>query len=241
MPKANLIFFDLETSPIETRTWSLWPKSISHDSIMQDWTIICAAWKRLGQKTVHSVQVDKPYKDKELVKQLRDELAEADCLIGHNLDKFDIRKLNTRLIFHGLKPMPLIPTVDTLKLVRKIAAFSSNRLDYLSKMLTGEGKIHVDYQLWLKVMAGDKAALKLMVDYCKVDVLKLEELYLKLLPYSKQHPHVGAMEGKDRHESCPGCGSERTHRNGIRVTASGLKRQEQQCQDCGKYFTTSIV
>jgi len=229
------LLLDIETSPIETRTWSLWPKSISHDSIIKDWTIICGAWKRLGETVVHSAQIDKPYKDKEIVRKLRTVISEADVVVGHNLSKFDIKKLNARIIFHGIEPLPNVPEVDTLKMVKKVAAFSSNRLDYLSKILVGEGKIHVDYELWIKVMAGDKRALKQMVDYCKVDVVRLEQVYNYLLPYMKGHAHVGALEGKDRLLSCPNCGSNNIKKRGTRATASGIKRQEWQCNSCGKY------
>ncbi len=233
--KATVLFWDIETSPIQVNTWSLWPNSISHESIIKDFTIICGAWKKLGNKTVHAVSITKPYHDKQVVKQLRDALAEADVLVGHNADKFDIKKFNTRLIFHGLDPLPNIPTVDTLKMVKKVAAFSSNRLDYLSKQLTGQGKIHVDYELWLRIMKGDKKALKEMVEYNKVDVIRLEEVYLKLLPYAKSHPHIGVINGEHRHLSCPTCGSTNMKRNGTKVSAAGIKTQEMQCQDCFHY------
>lgn len=238
--KPKVIFFDIETSPVEARTWSLWPKSISHDSIIQDWTIICGAWKELGKEKIHAVWIDKPYKDKEVVKKLRDVLASADLVVGHNSDKFDIKKLNARIIFHGLQPLPNVAQVDTLKMVKKVAAFSSNRLDYLSKVLTGQGKIHVDYSLWLKVMAGDKKALKEMVKYNKVDVLRLEEIYLKLLPYAKTHPHIGAIAGLDRNLSCPKCGSTNIKKDGLRHTAAGIARQEIQCKDCFSFSRVLI-
>lgn len=239
--KANVILWDIETSPIITNTWSLWPKSISHESIIHDFTLICGAWKRLGEKRVHAVYIDTPYNDKKVVKKLREILAKADVVIGHNADRFDMKKFNTRLIFHGLPPLPNIPTVDTLKMVKKVAAFSSNRLDYLSKQLVGKGKVHVDYDLWLRIMKGDKKALKEMVAYNKVDVLRLEEIYLKLLPYTKSHPHIGVIEGKNRNLSCPACGSDHVKLNGIRVSAAGVRKRETQCQDCGHYTRIPIT
>jgi uncharacterized protein YprB with RNaseH-like and TPR domain len=233
--KARVLFWDIETSPIQANTWSLWPNSISHESIIHDFTIICGAWKELGKKRVHVVSITKPYDDKRVVKELRAALAKADVLVGHNADKFDLKKFNTRLIVHGLQPLPPIPTVDTLKWAKKIAAFSSNRLDYLSKQLTGQGKIHVDYELWLRIMKGDKKALKEMIAYNKVDVIRLEEVYLKLLPYAPSHPHVGAIEKKHRHLSCQKCGSSNIKYNGTRALAAGVLRRETQCQDCGTY------
>jgi uncharacterized protein YprB with RNaseH-like and TPR domain len=233
--KAKILFWDIETSPIQANTWSLWPNSISHESIIQDFTIICGAWKELGKKKVHVAAITKPYQDKQVVKKLREALSKADILVGHNADKFDFKKFNTRLIYHGLRPLPPIPMVDTLKWAKKIAAFSSNRLDYLSKQLTGQGKVHVDYELWLRIMKGDKKALKEMIAYNKVDVIRLEEVYLKLVPYAPGHPHVGALEKKHRHLSCQKCGSSNIKFNGVRTLAAGVLRRETQCQDCGSY------
>lgn len=239
--KAKIVFFDIETSPIIAATWGLYNQNLSHDNILKDWFMICAAWKYSDSSKVHAVAITKPDDDLNVVKTLRDALAKADIIVGHNSDKFDIKKLNARLIYHGLDPLPHIPTIDTLKEVRKIAAFTSNRLDYLTKRLVGVGKIHVDYSLWLKALKGDKKAIKEMVDYNKVDVERLEQLYEVLRPYMKQHIHIGVLNGHDRKESCPKCGSVKIKRNGIRVTAAGMKKQECQCQKCGGYFRLPMI
>lgn len=229
-----ILIWDIETSPMVVNTWNLYPEAISHDSIIHDWTIICGCWKFVGDKTIKSVEIDtkEPRNDFEIVKKLRDIVASADIIVHHYGDAFDLKKLNTRIIYYGLEPLPNIPTVDTKKMAKKIAAFSSNRLDYLSKFLLGVGKIHVDYELWLKIMDGNKAALKEMVAYNKVDVQREEDVYLYLLPYMKGHPHVGAMKGEDRNYSCTNCGSTDVKLNGVRYTAAGLKKQELQCRQC---------
>lgn len=240
MHKPKVIFFDIETAPIIATTWSLYPKSLSHENILKDWYIICGAWKLAGNKKVQSTQISSTLTDKQVCKDLRNALSNADILVTHNGDKFDIKKLNARLIYHNLPPLPLIPTVDTLKEVRKIAAFTSNRLDYLSKQLIGKGKIKTEYNLWLDVIKDDKKALKKMVDYCKVDVIRLEQLYDRLRPYMKTHPHIGVLSGEDRLCSCNKCGGTNLKKNGIRATASGIKKQEVQCLDCFSYSRISL-
>lgn len=232
---SKIICFDVETQPMIVHTWGLYPKYISHDNVIQDWALISACWKEVGKDRVHSAAIKEVGDDYEVVSKLRDALAEADIIVSHNGDKFDIKKLNARIIYHGLPPLPKVPSVDTLKEVKKIAAFSSNRLDYLGKFLLGQGKIHVDYSLWLEVMKGSKKAVREMVEYNKVDVIRLEELYLRLRPYMKTHPHLGVLDGLDRNISCPNCGSDHVKKNGIRVTAAGLKKQEIQCMACGSY------
>jgi len=240
MQKAKILFWDIETSPIITNTWNLYPEVISHDSIVRDWSIICGCWKFLGDKKVQSTQITKPGNDYAVTKKLRDVVASADIIVHHYGDAFDLKKLNARIIYHGIEPLPNVVTVDTKKMAKKVAAFSSNRLDYLSKYFFGVGKVHVDYELWLKVMKGNKAALKEMVAYNKVDVIRLEEVYLRLLPYMKNHPHVGAMAGKDKNLSCPTCGSTHVKKNGLRYSAAGVAKQEVQCLDCYHYSKIPI-
>jgi DNA polymerase III epsilon subunit-like protein len=162
-------------------------------------------------------------------------LSDASLVIHHNGDKFDVKKLNARLIFHGLEPLAKITTIDTLKEARKIASFTSNRLDYLSKFFGGSGKIHNTPSLWIDVMEGSKKALRDMVAYNKVDVEVLEKVYNKLRPYMKNHPHVGAMKGQDKECTCRNCGSNNVKKNGIRFTAAGVKKQEIKCKDCHAY------
>lgn len=239
--KVRVLIFDIETSPVIATTWDLYPKALSIDNILKDWYLVSAAWKVVGESKVHSVCSERPHDDKKAVKALRDAIASADVIVGHNSDRFDLKKLNSRIITHGLPPLPPVPTVDTVKEVKRVAQFTSHKLDYLSKVLTGNRKVHVDYQLWLDVLSGSKKALKTMVAYNKVDVLRTEELYKWLLPYMKNHPHMGVMMGKDRRLSCNKCGSTHVKRNGIRITAAGLKKQEIQCMDCGAYHRVSII
>lgn len=236
----KIICFDVETTPMIVHSWNLYPKYLSPDNIISDWSLISAAWKEVGKDRVHAAAISSVGDDFEVVRKLRDALADADVIVAHNGDKFDIKKLNTRLIIHGLPPLPKVPTVDTLKEVKKIASFSSNKLDYLSKVLIGQGKIEVSYGLWLDVMRGSKKALREMVEYNKVDVVRLEEVYLRLRPYMKSHPHTGVLIGEDRNLSCTHCGSVKVKKNGIRVTAAGLKKQECQCQNCGAYMRVPV-
>jgi DNA polymerase elongation subunit (family B) len=243
MRNPKIVLWDIETCSMVVNTWGLYPKYISHDNIIEDWSIICGAWKTLGSDKTYAVKVDPkdPRNDYEVVKKLRDVLVDADIIIAHNGDKFDWRKLNARLICHGLDPLPKVPSVDTLKEVRKIAAFSSNRLDFLAKKLVGEGKLSTGYGLWLDVMKGSRKALNEMVEYCKVDVVRLEQVYLKLRPYMKSHPHVGAIYGEERHHSCPKCGSELLATSKMRYTATGLERIQKQCTSCHAYSTHPVT
>jgi hypothetical protein len=41
----RVLFWDIETSPMITATWGLWDQTIPTDHVLEDWKIICAAWK----------------------------------------------------------------------------------------------------------------------------------------------------------------------------------------------------
>ncbi len=238
--KPKVCFWDIETSLIVATTFSLFPERIPHEGIIQDWFIISGAWKFAGDKKVYSVSVlDKSRKklddDYYVVKTLGEMLQDVDILVHHNGDRFDLKKLTARLIFHGLPPLPRITTIDTLKEVKKVAQFTSNRLDYLGKHLVGQGKLDHPTSLWLGALKGDKVAISEMVKYNKGDVVRLEEVYNKIKPYIKNPPHFGVLLGKDKNCSCKSCGSTHVKKNGIRITVAGGKKQELQCQDCGHY------
>lgn len=249
MKEPKIVLWDIETSGIVATTWNLHPESISHKNMIQDWFIICAAWKELGKDKIETVSVlDNPERlgtkgitnDYHVIKTLRDMLQDVDILVHHNGDKFDIKMFTTRLIYHNLPPLPKLTTVDTLKEVRKVARFTSNRLDFLGHTLAGIGKQETPEGTWLKSMQGDPDAIHTMVEYNKQDVNVLEAVYLKLRPYMKNHPHRGVLEGNEPAHSCPKCGSTNVHKDGIRLTAAGYKRQEMKCNDCGGYHSTTL-
>ncbi len=244
--KPVILFWDLETSLIVATTFSLYPDRLPHDGIIQDWFIVSGAWKKQGEKKVTAVSINDfkqaaPDDDYGVVKKLREVLDNVDILVHHNGDRFDMKKFTARLIYHNLPPLPKFQTIDTLKEIKKVAAFTSNRLDYLGHHLIGQGKSHTSPNLWMRVLRGDKEAVNEMVKYNKVDVVRLEQVYDRIRPYIKNHPHIGALKGEDKNHSCKACGSTELKKNGTRLTAAGIKRQEWQCTSCGSYSSYPIL
>ena len=96
----------------------------------------------------------------------------ADDLFHHNGNDFDLKKYNSRLIYHSHGPLPPILCIDRLKEARKIAKFSSNILDYLGTHLVLRAKIETGSQeLWDIIWDGNPKALKITIKYCEQDVL----------------------------------------------------------------------
>jgi len=211
--------------------WGLWENNVSHENILEETNILCACWKELGKAEIRDLSVDpsKPRDDKGICRILRNVLAEADVIVAHNGDDFDLRVLNARLIYHGLAPLPQITTIDTKKVAKSKFRFVSNRLDYLGAYLGLGRKKKTEFKLWLDVLNGSREALNYMVRYCKQDIKLLEKVYLKLRPFMTNHPNQRLYNLKS---NCPICGKGPLISQGYRYTRTTV-RQRYQCKACG--------
>ncbi len=232
MKKIKRLFLDIETSYSIVATFSLWPKHIPHDNILQEWYVICAAWKWEGQKRIYGGKCEGKC-DKKVVAALRDAIMKADEIVYHNGRKFDYKKLNTRVLLNGLKPMAKPRECDTLLQCRKHFGFTSNRLDYIGKRLKCGGKIETSNHLWLDVLNGSKKALQEMFVYNKRDVTLLEDVYNKLKPHIDIAYNANLK--KEIGLGCPSCGSDRVHKHDT-VTTLVCKYKRSICKDCGKCY-----
>lgn len=168
--------------------------------------------------------------DRLLVQDLHKLLSQADILVAHNIDRFDMRKANARFIIHGLDPIPPVKTIDTLKIARRHFNFNSNKLDDLGNYLgVGRKLANTGKHLWLSCIAGDMASWKMMKDYNKQDTLLLEKVYLKLRPYASNHPNIN-LESRSPY-ACPKCGSLDLEKRGMRYTRTS-EYQRFQCRSC---------
>ena len=127
-----------------------------------------------------------------------------------------------------IPPMPY-KTIDTLKVARKEFAFSSNKQDYITKFLGLEEKLDTNFQLWLDCMNGDEEALEKMERYNKTDVVGLEEMYLKLRPYIKNHPNIAIMMDEN---VCSVCGGDSLVETGKFYHTGASKYEIFYCEGC---------
>ena len=209
--QAKILLYDLETSFIEYRGFSLYPNSIPHENITKDWNILSFSYKWLFDDEIHSFYLTpeeaKEGNDERIVKELWKLFDQADLTVAHNIIRFDNRKSNARFLKWDLKLPSYYKMIDTLAQARKMFALTSNRLDYLATFLGLEGKIENSKGLWHKVMEGDAEAMQKMVEYNEQDVKLLEEVFLKLRPYFRGAQNIGIYIADDV-ASCPTCGSE---------------------------------
>lgn len=236
--KPRRLVFDIETSPNIGFFWSAGYKlNIDYSNIIKERAIMCICYKWEGEKKVYSLQWDANQDDKVMLEEFLEIANEADELIGHNGDKFDLSWIRTRCLYHGIPMFPKYSTIDTLKISRAKFRFNSNKLDYIAKYLGIGAKIKTTFSLWRDiVLEKDEKAMKAMIKYCKGDVVILEQVYNKLKNHTECKQHYGALYNDDK-ASCPECASKDLTLTKTRATASGLKRYQYQCNDCHKYST----
>jgi hypothetical protein len=237
MPDIKRLFWDLETSPNVMFSWRAGYKiNLSHDNIIQERAIICVCYKWEEEDDVHCIEWKKG-NDKQLVKQFSKIILEADEIVAHNGNKFDLKWFNTRNLIHNLPPIPQYKTVDTLTIARKHFYLNSNRLDYLGKILLNEGKIDVPYDLWKRIcLHHEPSAMEEMVRYCKKDVELLERVWKKLSAYDAPKSHTGVLRGLERW-TCPHCGSENVKVSKTIVTSKGITQKQMKCGSCHRYYS----
>lgn len=232
---AKILLVDIETAPILAMIWRVWNENAGIDQIKDDWFILCWSAKWLNDNRVIGERVTGrdalKGNDKRIMKTLWSLIDEADIVIGHNGDNFDIPKIRTRFIVNGLNPPSSFRTIDTLKIAQKQFAFTHNKLDYLAKQFGLDRKLKTDFDLWKKSLEGDDSALQYMLDYNKKDVLILEEVYIKLRGWTKSHPNMNMFQPE---LGCSNCGSTNIKIKGHYITQTG-KHRTWVCGDCGAY------
>lgn len=241
-PKLKILTADVECTPMTVKTYSLKVNGyISPKAIVSDWNLLGAAWKWLGEDRCPAISVSHrdTSNDYEVVGALHNVISEADMIIGHNFDKFDLKKFNTRCLKHGIPPVPPKRIYDTLKKSRKYFDLPSHSLYYVCKFLGLDPKDEAPD--WDKVMAGDVEEIRKMRTYNRQDVISNEQLYLKIRAFDHQHPDLNGFHpirdtlGEKVHV-CPNCLSPNLRNDSPVYNKRGkLVRYLYQCLDCNRW------
>lgn len=242
---------DIELLPIEAQVWQLFDQNIGLSQISQDWTLMSFAAKRLdpaapsvslrtrkAQTTYMDVSGQANVRDdRELVEALWHVLHESDIIVGHNVRRFDFKKMRARMMLLGLQPHSPCRMIDTLELAKGAASFTSNKLAYLSPALCAVHKTShkhfPGHELWSECMKGNPKAWAECRSYNILDVLSDEELYLKLRPWATQHLNVAVYQDPD-HPACPVCGGHGLTQDGFAFT-NVSRYPRYHCGGCGAW------
>lgn len=233
----KILLLDIETSPNTAHIWGLWNQNIGISQIMESSYVLCwaAKWLGEGEDIMYSSIFD--FTPKQMLKKIHKLLDEADAVIHYNGTKFDIPTLNKEFLLQGMTPPAPYKQIDLLRVARNQFKFPSNKLDYVAKALgVGQKVRHPGHELWVKCMAGNQDAWLLMEEYNKQDVIILEGIYYKLIPWIKNHPNHGLHT---RDLVCPNCGGTHYQQRGYYYSKT-LKYKRFQCQEkgCGHWFKT---
>lgn len=235
--KPKILIFDIEVSPNISYTWETYETNVIE--FVHEWQLLTIAYQWLDSNKVHVIG-NCDYTsgtDKEIVEKLWQLFDEADIIIGHNINSFDIKKANARFIHYGLNSPSHYRTVDTMRVYKRYFKDNRNGLDYIAqKHKLGKKLGHTGFEMWKGCMAGDKKAWDLMKKYNKQDVVVTTALYKFLLPWIDNHPNVATILHTN---GCPNCGSENFRSDGIRY-ANGAQYRRLQCLNCGARSKGSV-
>jgi rubredoxin len=235
----NILILDIETAPLKAFVWRRWKQDIHLDQTISEWYMLTWSAKWLGDDKVMSARLtgEESLKenDERIVKELWDLINDADIVIAHNGDKFDIPKINSRFIINNLPPTSFYQQIDTKKVAAKQFGFSSNKLDALATYFNIPNKIKTDMELWVDCVNGSDEALKKMEIYNIEDVNILEKVYLRLRGYIKNHPNVTLYDDVSDPNRCPTCGSSKKQEEDYYYTTVG-QFQVYRCLSCGALY-----
>jgi hypothetical protein len=234
MPK--ILLFDIETAPLEVYVWHLWKNVVNPNMMIKDRSILSWSAKWLFEDRImgQTVTPDEAFNrtDQSVLSELWLLLNEADIVIAHNGNQFDVKIVNARFAINELNPPLPYRTIDTLRAAKRVFNVSSFTMDALNGYFGLNLKMeHEGMELWKKCVNHDAEALQTMLKYNKRDVVILEELYLKIRPWIKAHPNLGLYINTDE-QLCTNCGNENLSWAGHYFTPAG-KYRSFRCDECG--------
>lgn len=171
--------------------------------------------------------------DRRICETLYGLFEEADIVVAHNGQAFDVHTMNAHWIKHGIEPPPPYKIVDTLKIAKREFKFPRNKLESIARFLdVGKKTEHEGFDLWVKCMAREKEAWETMEEYNIQDVNLLEEVYMLLRPWDTRHPNVSLCYD-DAITRCTVCGSSAIIELNKQARTSASNFPSYRCEGCG--------
>lgn len=247
MTKPKILFFDIETSPLQAWVWQQGQQYINHNQLVNGysrWGIICIGYAWNDDKPAQSIDWGYEEQDtKKVVEEFDKIAAEADLIVGKNSKRFDVPMINAARMFAGLPGLPqwALSHDDLEQQMRRYFRVPSQSLDYYSKQLGIGGKDKMELQDWIDICEkNDPAKLKKMVKYCKKDIEDTRYLW----NYLSQHfdSQFNSARFKETDIACKhaDCGSKEVYKNGTRMAVS-IKYQLYCCCKCGRYAGRAAI
>ena len=195
--QPKICYLDIECSPTKSYTWRRFKENISQAQVLSESFFLTASWA-FNDEEVQSVRLTSNEAlnedDEALITKLWHVLNNSTVVVGHNLRRFDIKKINSRFAYYSLPPPSPYKIIDTLEIAKARFAFPSNKLNDLCEYLDiGEKLPHDGFSLWKACCAGDDEALIHMEKYNRVDVEITRELYKRLRGFDNNAVNMAIM------------------------------------------------
>ena len=230
----KILGIDIETAPHTAYVWGLFQETVPIQRLIDTGRTLCFAWKWINEPGNVSF-IDERAGRGILLDRAHELLNEADIVVTYNGKKFDLPTLNKEFLEGGYSPPAPYKQVDLYQTAKREFRFASNKMDHLAKELGIRTKVkHNGFELWVRCMEGDSAAWKTMERYNKRDVLILDKLYHRLLPWIRNHPNAALYDDDGELNVCPSCASTKLEKRGLAKTTT-YTYQRFQCKSCGRW------
>lgn len=234
----KILVFDIECTGMILESYGLYNQNHSHKDIIEDWSILSyAAWFTDEDGIHYQDNRNNPdYRDdRAIIEGLHNLISQADWIVGHNSDKFDLKKFNTKAEKYNLPSRHDPVQYDTLKMLKARYALPSNSLDYAAKYfeLKERKSLHGKFpgkMLFDECKKGNLEAWNELEAYNKQDVKVTWELFQRLAKHDKKI-NLNAFYQK---QTCI-CGNQEFFKNGLKY-ARNATYQIWRCKVCSKCF-----
>lgn len=239
LKKIKILVLDIEATYLQLNGYGLFNQNFSIDDIEKDWSILSYAAQFLDENKIHYNDTRKKKDkrdDKQLAKELFKLIEKSDVVITWNGDKFDFKKISSRLVYHGLFPRKKVISEDLYKLVKREFGEVSNKLDFWAKKLGCGSKLKNrkfhGKELTRQCLLNNPEAWKELELYNKMDIEITKKLYEKLAPWSNK---INANLFSNSYAYVCKCGSTDFKHNGFSYNKSG-KYKLLRCRSCGAIY-----
>lgn len=250
MTGPRILTIDIETSPALVWTFELRNVNIGIHQIAEPTRMISFAAKWHGDRRVLFYSEWRDGREA-MVRAAHTLLDQADVVVTYNGNTFDIPHINREIDLLNVELAqegdfaPLLDyspfvSVDLYRVCKKHHRWMSHKLAWITEQLELSGKLgHEGFELWLKVLAGDPKAQRVMERYNKRDVVTTEELLDHMRSKITNIPAAVLYNDEPpdpERPTCPEpCGSINVQRRGFSRTKT-RRYPRFQCQECGKWF-----
>lgn len=232
--KIRVLTLDIETRPNLAYVWGLWQQNVGLNQLVERGHVMCwvAKWYDEDEPIFMSDHHDGHDAMIEGIWKLLDE---ADVVVTWNGVAFDLKHLRREFILAGLTPPAPWKDIDLMLTAKREMKFPSNKLDNVAQELGIGGKVHhTGFDLWTGCMNGDADSWEMMRVYNLQDVKLTEDLYDRMRPWIKNHPHTGMWidSGDADQFTCANCGTT-VQETGKAVHTNVQRYAGYVCPECG--------